>query len=44
MKVIVFDTETTGLFNRKWNIEKDNDKFPYIVQLVGYVMIVTTIK
>ena len=33
MKVIVFDTETTGLFNRKWNIEKDNDKFPYIVQL-----------
>ena len=33
MKIIVFDTETTGLFNRKWNIEKDNDKFPYIVQL-----------
>ena len=33
MKVIVFDTETTGLFNRKWNIEKDNNKFPYIVQL-----------
>jgi DNA polymerase III epsilon subunit-like protein len=33
MNVLVFDTETTGLFPKKANIENDDlSKFPYIVQ------------
>ena len=37
MKVLVFDTETTGLWKNKFASIKDNDNWPYIVQMAWVI-------
>ena len=45
MKILVFDTETTGLFNSKLPIEDNTlDYFPYVVQFSWILMDTVTLK